>query len=348
MIMKADLKSMSLSGIEKAVTDGGFQKYRAKQIFDKLRAGAMSVDEINIPVDLREYLKQSFFVPSVEVEDKFESKLDSTVKYLFKLSDGEYIESVLMEYHHGNTLCISTQVGCRMGCAFCASTIGGLKRNLYPSEMIGQIEAAQKDSKRKISNIVMMGIGEPFDNFENVKRFFELLSMNGEISIGARHISLSTSGNADGIRALADMHSQVTLSVSLHAPNDEIRNRIMPVNKKWNISELISACKEYIKITNRRISFEYAMINGVNDSAENAEELARLLQGMLCHVNLIPVNKVSERNFERSSGDSLRRFEEILQKRRINVTVRRTLGADINASCGQLRRNRKTKEGCSQ
>ncbi len=346
--MKADLKSLSLPEIEEIVLNGGFQKYRAKQIYDKLRSGAMSIDEINIPKDMKEYLKENYFVPAVVIEEKFESQIDPTIKYLFKLFDGEFIEAVLMEYHHGNTLCISTQVGCRMGCAFCASTIGGLIRNLYPSEMIGQIEVAQRDSGKKISNIVMMGIGEPFDNFENVKAFLNMLSMQGEISIGARHISLSTSGNVEGIRELAKMHSQVTLSVSLHAPNDKIRDTIMPVNKKWNISELISACKEYIKITNRRISFEYAMIDGVNDSRENAEELADLLSGMLCHVNLIPVNKVSERNFSRSSNDSLKQFEQILQKRKINVTVRRTLGADINASCGQLRRNRKNKkEGSS-
>lgn len=346
--MKADLKSLSLLEIEEIVLKGGFQKYRAKQIFDKLRSGAMSIDEINIPKDMKEYLKENYFIPAVVIEEKFESQIDPTIKYLFRLFDGEFIEAVLMEYHHGNTLCISTQVGCRMGCAFCASTIGGLKRNLYPSEMIGQIEVAQRDSGKKISNIVMMGIGEPFDNFENVKSFLSLLSMQGEISIGARHISLSTSGNVEGIRELAKMHSQVTLSVSLHAPNDKIRDTIMPVNKKWNISELISACKEYIKITNRRISFEYAMIDGVNDSRENAEELADLLSGMLCHVNLIPVNKIRERNFSRSSNDSLRQFEQILQKRKINVTVRRTLGADINASCGQLRRNRKNKKEGSQ
>lgn len=346
--MKADLKSLFLPEIEEIVLKGGFQKYRAKQIYDKLRSGAMSIDEINIPKDMKEYLKENYFIPAVVIEEKFESQIDPTIKYLFRLFDGEFIEAVLMEYHHGNTLCISTQVGCRMGCAFCASTIGGLKRNLYPSEMIGQIEVAQRDSGKKISNIVMMGIGEPFDNFENVKSFLNMLSMQGEISIGARHISLSTSGNVDGIKELAKMHSQVTLSVSLHAPNDKIRDTIMPVNKKWNISELISACKEYIKITNRRISFEYAMIDGVNDSRENAEELANLLSGMLCHVNLIPVNKVSERNFSRSSNDSLRQFEQILQKRKINVTVRRTLGADINASCGQLRRNRKNKKEGSQ
>lgn len=346
--MKADLKSLSLPEIEEIVLKGGFQKYRAKQIYDKLRSGAMSIDEINIPKDMKEYLKENYFIPAVVIEEKFESQIDPTIKYLFRLFDGEFIEAVLMEYHHGNTLCISTQVGCRMGCAFCASTIGGLKRNLYPSEMIGQIEVAQRDSGKKISNIVMMGIGEPFDNFENVKTFLNMLSMQGEISIGARHISLSTSGNVEGIRELAKMHSQVTLSVSLHAPNDKIRDTIMPVNKKWNISELISACKEYIKITNRRISFEYAMIDGVNDSRENAEELAELLSGMLCHVNLIPVNKVRERNFSRSSNDSLRQFEQILQKRKINVTVRRTLGADINASCGQLRRNRKNKKEGSQ
>ena len=346
--MKADLKSLSLPEIEEIVLKGGFQKYRAKQIYDKLRSGAMSIDEINIPKDIKEYLKEEYFVPAVIIEEKFESQIDPTIKYLFKLFDGEFIEAVLMEYHHGNTLCISTQVGCRMGCAFCASTIGGLIRNLYPSEMIGQIEAAQRDSGKKISNIVMMGIGEPFDNFENVKTFLNMLSMQGEISIGARHISLSTSGNVDGILELAKMHSQVTLSVSLHAPNDKIRDTIMPVNKKWNVYKLISACKEYIKITNRRISFEYAMIDGVNDSRENAEELADLLSGMLCHVNLIPVNKVSERNFLRSSNDSLKQFEQILQKRKINVTVRRTLGADINASCGQLRRNRKQQKEGSQ
>jgi 23S rRNA (adenine2503-C2)-methyltransferase len=339
--MKKDLKSMTLAEIEDVVVSGNFEKYRAKQIFEKLKKGAMTLDEINIPNKLRDYLAQDYFIAELKVERELISKLDGTRKYLFRLFDDEFIESVLMEYHHGNTLCISTQVGCRMGCKFCASTLGGLVRNLYPSEMLSQIQLAEKTSGKKISNIVMMGIGEPFDNWENVKRFLELLADPTGLQIGARHISLSTSGNVDGIKTLAKEKSQVTLSVSLHAPDDETRNKLMPINKKWNVEELIDAIKYYIKETNRRVSFEYAMIDGVNDTKEHAVKLAKLLKGMLCHVNLIPVNRVKERDFFKSSKENLVNFENILKKSNITVTVRRTLGSDINASCGQLRNENK-------
>lgn len=346
--MPFDLKSMTLSDLEKIVAEQGYPKFRAKQIYEKLQNGAMEFSEINIPNELRQYLSENYFIATCYIEQKYVSAIDGTVKYLFRLYDGEFIESVLMKYHHGYTLCISTQVGCRMGCKFCASTLGGLVRNLYPSELLGQIQAAEHDMQVRISNIVMMGIGEPFDNFDNVLRFLELIKEKTGVNIGARHISLSTSGNIDGIRRLITDSPQITLSVSLHAPNDRIRSSIMPVNNKWNIEELITACREYIEKTNRRISFEYAMISGVNDTDECAYELVALLKGMLCHVNLIPANPVKERNHKKSSVKRQNEFKKILEENGLTVTVRRTLGADINASCGQLRRDNMKGKGDDQ
>ena len=328
---------MTLSELEKEVKSLGLPKFRAGQIFDWLQKQCVcSFDEMtNLSKSLRETLDERYYIASCEVEERFESALDETVKYLFRLHDGQCIESVLMKYNHGWSICISSQVGCRMGCKFCASTIGGLVRSLTASEMLSQIMASQKDRGIRISNIVMMGIGEPFDNYDNVVRFLELVGDEKGLNIGMRHISLSTCGRVDGIRRFMELDSQLTLSISLHAPNDEIRNSIMPINKKWNINELISACRDYYKRTGRRISFEYAMIKDVNDSRECADQLIKLLSGMNCHINLIPANEVRENDYRRS--DRVREFCEYLVRHGMNATVRRTLGADISASCGQLR-----------
>ena len=335
--MKKDIKSMTLAELENEMKLIGQPKFRAGQIFDWLQKRMVSsFDEMtNLSKDFRNRLENDYYIADCVIEEKFCSKLDETVKYLFRLNDGECIESVLMKYNHGWSICISSQVGCRMGCKFCASTIGGLKRNLTPSEMLSQIMTAQKDMNIRISNIVMMGIGEPFDNYDNVVRFLELVGCDKGINIGMRHISLSTCGRVDGIRKFMELDNQLTLSISLHAPNNKIRNTMMPINNKWNVSELISACRDYFKRTGRRISFEYAMIKGVNDSKECADELIKLLSGMICHVNLIPVNEVKENDYERS--DRVHEFCDYLNRQGMNATVRRTLGADISASCGQLR-----------
>lgn len=273
--------------------------------------------------------------------------MDNTVKYLYGLSDGAYVECVLMRYRYGNSLCISTQVGCKMGCRFCASAIAGFVRNLEPSEILGQVYAAERDTGEKISNIVLMGIGEPLDNFDNVMRFLELLSAPEGYQMSLRHVTLSTCGLVDRIRALAEKKLGLTLSVSLHAPNNEIRSASMPVNSRWPMEELLSACKDYADQTGRRVSFEYALVKGVNDKEEHALELAGRLKGMLCHVNLIPINEVEERRdvYRSSEQKNIARFQEILMGKGINTTVRRTLGADINAACGQLRRETAKEEG---
>ena len=296
---------------------------------------------LNVPLSLRVKLEQECFIANVKIVKRLVSRIDGTVKYLYKLYDGEYIETVLMKYEHGYTVCVSTQVGCRMGCKFCASGLNGLKRNLSASEILAQIITASKDNGIRISNVVMMGIGEPLDNFENVERFLNLVGDKNGLGIGFRHISLSTSGVVSGIEKLAKLNIPITLSISLHAPSDEIRNQIMPVNKKWNIEQLLDACKKYQKITTRRISFEYALIEGVNDSKECAQLLAKRLSGIMCHVNLIPANPVKENSFKKPDTTSIKRFQGFLEAKGVNATIRRTLGADINASCGQLR----NKEG---
>ncbi len=336
-MVKKDIKSMTLAEIEAEMKSLGQPKFRAGQIFDWLQKRCVtSFDEMtNLSKELRSLLADGYYIANCEIEDRFDSKLDETVKYLFRLNDGECIESVLMKYEHGWSICISSQVGCRMGCKFCASTIGGLVRSLTASEMLSQIMTAQKDRGIRISNIVMMGIGEPFDNYENVVRFLTLVGDEKGLNIGMRHISLSTCGRVDGIRRFMELDSQITLSVSLHAPNDRIRNTMMPINKKWNVAELISSCRDYFNRTGRRISFEYALIKGVNDSRECADELIKLLKGLVCHVNLIPVNKVKENSYEKS--DRVREFCNYLNQNGMNATVRRTLGSDISASCGQLR-----------
>ena len=336
-MVKKDIKSMTLAEIEAEMKSLGQPKFRAGQIFDWLQKRCVtSFDEMtNLSKELRSLLVDGYYIANCEIEDRFDSKLDETVKYLFRLNDGECIESVLMKYEHGWSICISSQVGCRMGCKFCASTIGGLVRSLTASEMLSQIMTAQKDRGIRISNIVMMGIGEPFDNYENIVRFLTLVGDEKGLNIGMRHISLSTCGRVDGIRRFMELDSQITLSVSLHAPNDRIRNTMMPINKKWNVAELISSCRDYFNRTGRRISFEYALIKGVNDSRECADELIKLLKGLVCHVNLIPVNKVKENSYEKS--DRVREFCNYLNQNGMNATVRRTLGSDISASCGQLR-----------
>ncbi len=344
--MNADIKSLSLNELKVEMENIGEKAFKAKQIYSWLhKRGAESFDEMtDISKNLRENLKNSYVIHNCSIEKKLVSMYDSTVKYLFRLHDGELIESVVMKYKYGYTICVSSQVGCKMGCKFCASGIAGFVRNLEPSEILSQIYAAQRDLDIRISHIVMMGVGEPLDNFDNVIKFLTMVSDENGLNIGMRNISLSTCGVVTGIYKLLEKKLQLTLSVSLHAPNDEIRSQTMPVNNRWNIDTLIKACKDYTCETSRRISFEYAMIDGVNDSDECARELASRLKGMLCHVNLIPVNSVKERDYKKSKEDRINSFIKILESRGINTTVRRTLGSDINASCGQLRRGESNKE----
>ncbi len=341
--MKNDIKSMTTEEIKDLLVKIGEKPFKAGQIYSWLhKHNVDSFDEMtDISKDLRSYLEKNYDILTCSIEKKLVSVYDGTVKYLFRLNDGELIESVVMKYKYGYTICVSSQVGCRMGCNFCASGIAGFIRNLQPSEILSQIYTVQKDLSVRISHIVMMGVGEPLDNYDNVVKFLKMISDEKGQNIGMRNISLSTCGVVSGIYKLMDEKLQLTLSISLHAPNDQIRSRTMPVNNKWNIDTLIEACKKYIKVTNRRISFEYAMISGVNDSDECAKELAKRLKGMLCHVNLIPVNSVKERDYRKSDRERILSFINILEKHGINATVRRTLGSDINASCGQLRRGEK-------
>ncbi len=341
---KIDISSLDLNELDNTLseisqkTGTKIEKFRSKQIYGWLVKGVYTFDEMaNVPAKIREILEEYCFLTLPKPEKKLVSKIDGTVKYLFRLYDGEFVESVFMRYEHGNTLCISTQVGCRMGCTFCASTLTGLTRNLLPSEMTGQVVAAQRDLGEKVSNIVMMGIGEPLDNYDNVMKFLSLVNDSDGINIGLRHISLSTSGLSDKIRLLADEKKQITLSVSLHASDGETRKKLMPVAKKYDIDDLLDACRYYIEKTGRRISFEYAMISGENDKVSDAEKLAKLLCGMICHVNLIPLNDVKERSYTKSSKKAIEDFVKTLEKHHITATVRRRLGSDINASCGQLR-----------
>ena len=317
----------------------GLPTFRAKQVWQWLQQkGVSSFDEMtNLSKQLRDSLSEQYVIKFCEVERKSVSVLDGTVKYLFKLYDGQFIESVLMKYKYGYSLCVSTQVGCRMNCAFCATGVGGFMRNLSASEILSQIHAAQNDMDIKVSHIVLMGMGEPMDNYENVIRFLKLVNNDDGLNIGMRNISLSTCGVIPGIKKLQDENLQLTLSVSLHAPNDTVRTKLMPVNKKYPVDELLSACREYAQSTSRRISYEYAMFGGVNDSDECAVELANKLKGTLAHINLIPANDVTESGLKSSTPERIKRFSEILEKSGRNVTVRRSLGGDIDASCGQLR-----------
>ncbi len=339
-----NIKAMTLPELRSAVKAMGQPAFRGKQIYTWLHQGVRSYEEMtNLPKALRVQLAQShpFYPP--QVVRKQESKADGTIKYLWKLSDGNCVETVLMRYHYGNTVCISTEVGCRMGCAFCASTLGGLVRRLEPQEMLDQVLFTQVDSGLPISHIVLMGIGEPLDNFENVLRFLELVNSEDGMNISMRHISLSTFGLVPKIDELAKRKLQLTLSVSLHAPSDEIRNTIMPVNKAYPTEDLLAACRRYYAATNRRISFEYAMIHGVNDRPEDAKLLLKRLKGLPAHMNLIPLNHVEESPLKPSTKAAVALFQKILEDGGVSATVRRTLGGDIDASCGQLRR-KYTKE----
>ena len=333
------LKSMTQPEIGAVLKELGQPQFRAKQVYTWLHKGVRSYEQMsNLPKALREVLAEKYPLHIPEVVRKQESQLDGTIKYLWKLSDGNCVETVLMRYHYGNTVCISTEVGCRMGCAFCASTLGGLVRKLEPYEMLDQVLFTQVDSGQPISHIVLMGIGEPLDNFDNVLRFLELVNSEDGMNISMRHISLSTCGLVPKIDELAKHKLQLTLSVSLHAPTDEIRNTIMPVNKAYPTEELLAACRRYYAATNRRISFEYAMINGVNDTEEAARTLLKRLKGLPAHMNLIPLNHVEESPLKPSTKSAVAKFQKILEDGGVPATVRRTLGGDIDASCGQLRR----------
>ena len=335
--MKQDIKSMTLAELQDAFAALGEPKFRAKQVFAWLHRGAVSFEAMtNLSKTLREKLDSLYFITAPTVARKQISRLDGTIKYLWRLRDGNCVESVVMQYHHGNTVCISSEVGCPMGCAFCASTLGGLVRRLRPSEMLDQVLFTQLDSDREISNIVLMGIGEPLDNRDNVLRFLRLVNHPDGLNIGMRHISLSTCGVVPGIDALAEEDLQLTLSVSLHAPDSETRSRIMPVNRAYDVEELFRACHDYFDKTGRRISFEYAMIDGVNDHDWQADLIARKLRGMPGHVNLIPLNDVVESPYKPSRR--IGAFQKRLESHGIPATVRRSLGGDIDASCGQLRR----------
>ena len=334
-----NLKSLTqpeLAAIFKNLSQPAF---RAKQVFSWLHKGVRSYDEMtNLPKNLRDLLAEKYPINAPKVVRKQESQKDGTIKYLWKLADGNCVETVLMRYHYGNTVCISTEVGCRMGCAFCASTIGGLVRRLEPYEMLDEVLFTQIDSGLPISHIVLMGIGEPMDNFDNVMRFLELVNSAEGMNISMRHISLSTCGLVPKIDELAEKKLQISLAISLHGPNDEIRNKIMPINKAYSIDVLLEACRRYYAATSRRIHFEYAMIDGVNDSEANARELLKRLKGLPAHVNMIPLNHVEESPLKPSSKAAVAKFQKILEDGGVTATVRRTLGGDIDASCGQLRR----------
>ena len=337
--MKQDIKSMTLTQMQEAFAAMGEPKFRAKQVFVWLHKGAASFDEMtNLSLPLRRRLDELYYITVPKAVRVQRSKKDGTIKYLWRLRDGNCVETVLMQYHHGNSVCISSQVGCRMGCKFCASTLGGLVRRLAPSELLDQVLFTQKDSGLPVSNIVLMGIGEPLDNFDNVMQFLELVNSPDGMNIGMRHISLSTCGLVDKINLLAERRLQLTLSVSLHSPDDESRSRIMPVNRRWNVETLLQACRAYFETTGRRVSFEYTMIDGVSDSPAQAELLAKKLQGMAAHVNMIPLNTVEESGLQCSSRQAIAEFQRILEANGVTATVRRTLGSDIDASCGQLRR----------
>ena len=344
--MKQDIKSMNQTEIKQILSDLGEPAFRAKQIFVWLHKGCRSFSEMtNLSKDLRTKLDDRFYITVPHVVRKQESQKDGTIKYLWRLGDGNCVETVLMRYRHGNSICISSEVGCAMGCAFCASTKGGLVRRLKPSEMVDQVLFSSLDSGLSISNIVLMGIGEPLDNYDTVLRFLELINSPDGMNIGMRHISLSTCGLVDRIDRLAEEKLQLTLSVSLHAPMDDIRSKLMPVNKKYNVATLLDSCRSYFEKTGRRISFEYAMIRDVNDSVEIAEILAKKLDGIAAHVNLIPLNNIEESPLKPSTRKAVMEFQQVLEKHGIPATVRRTLGSDIDASCGQLRRKyEKSKE----
>jgi 23S rRNA (adenine2503-C2)-methyltransferase len=340
------LKSMTLPEMTAALKELGQPAFRGKQVYTWLHKGVRSYDEMtNLPKNLRDTLAQQYPLYAPVAVRKQESQRDGTIKYLWQLQDGNCVETVLMRYHYGNTVCISTEVGCRMGCAFCASTLGGLVRKLEPFEMLDQVLFTQLDSGLPINHIVLMGIGEPLDNFDNVLRFLELVNSEEGMNISMRHISLSTCGLVPKIDELAKKKLQISLAISLHGPNDEVRDKIMPVNKAYPMDELLAACRRYYEATSRRIHFEYAMIDGVNDTPEAARELLKRMKGLPAHFNLIPLNHVEESPLKPSSKSAVAAFQKILEDGGITATVRRTLGGDIDASCGQLRRKHQKSQG---
>ena len=334
-----NILNYNLEDLKQWMCQNGESSFRAKQVIDSIYKGIWNFENMNLlPKSTREKLSGYFYVDVPEAVEVLKSKDNDTIKFLLQYEDGNIIESVIMKYKHGNTICVSTQVGCRMGCKFCASTINGMVRNLSNGEILGQILRAEEIIKERISNIVMMGSGEPLDNYENIIKFIEIVNSEYGLNIGQRHITISTCGIVPKIHDLADLNLQITLAISLHAPNDEMRRKMMPIANKYTIKELISACEYYITKTNKRITFEYALVKDVNDSSDTANELGNLLKGMLCHVNLIPVNQVVENNLQKSNINSISSFAKILNNYGIETTVRREMGSDINAACGQLRR----------
>ncbi len=338
-MQKIDLKKYTIEELESFLEDLGEKKFRGKQIFQWIHKGVRTIDEMtNLSKELREKMKERAYVGNLRAESVLISKVDGTRKYLFVLEDGNIIESVLMRYEHGNTVCVSCQVGCRMGCTFCASTLEGVVRNLTAGEILDQVIAIQRDIGDRVSNVVLMGSGEPLDNYEQILKFLTLINHPEGLNIGLRSITISTCGIVPTMMDLADRKMQITLAISLHAPNDALRNTMMPVNRKYPMEDLLEACKYYVDNTGRRITFEYALIQDVNDSEKDALELARKIKGILCHVNLIPLNKVDESKYESARMDRVRKFQSVLKKYGVEATIRRELGSDINAACGQLRR----------
>lgn len=334
-----NILNYNLEDLKQWMSNNGESSFRAKQVIDSIYKGIWNFENMNLlPKSTREKLSSYFYIDVPEAVEVLKSKDNDTIKFLLQYEDGNIIESVIMKYKHGNTICVSTQVGCRMGCKFCASTINGMVRNLSNGEILGQILRAEEIIKERISNIVMMGSGEPLDNYENIIKFIEIANSEYGLNIGQRHITISTCGIVPKIHELADLNLQITLAISLHAPNDEMRRKMMPIANKYTIKELISACEYYITKTNKRVTFEYALVKDVNDSSDTANELGNLLKGMLCHVNLIPVNQVVENNLQKSNINSISSFAKVLNNYGIETTVRREMGSDINAACGQLRR----------
>lgn len=342
---KIDLRSLTFDKLKTELVKLGEKPFRAKQIYEWLHKKQITDFEemTNISKELREKLKENYIIKNIRIVERLTSKEDNTSKYLFDIGDNIVIESVLMRYSYGNAVCISSQAGCRMGCTFCASTIDGLERNLLPGEMAGQIYEIQRDIGERVSNVVIMGSGEPLDNFDNVIDFLEIIHSEEGNNLSHRHITLSTCGLVNKIYDLAEKNLQITLAISLHASNDETRQKTMPVAKRYNMDELINAAKHYANTTKRRVTFEYALIKNVNDSNDDARELAAKLKGILCHVNLIPVNDVKENNYIRSSEENIKKFASVLQSCDIETTIRRKLGSDINAACGQLRKSYKDR-----
>jgi 23S rRNA (adenine2503-C2)-methyltransferase len=335
-----NILDLNLIELKQWMKSNGESEFRAKQVWDFIYKGIFKFETMNnIPQSIKEKLQNNFYIGIPELIEEYTSKQNDTRKYLFALHDGNLIECVVMKYKHGNSICISSQVGCRMGCKFCASTIGGMVRNLTSGEMLSQIMKSQNLIGERISNVVLMGSGEPFDNYENVIKFLDVVNSENGLNIGQRHITISTCGIVPKIKEFADINLQTTLAISLHAPTDEIRVKSMPIANKYSIAEVIDACKYYINKTNRRITFEYALVKGLNDSRADAKKLSLLLKGMLCHVNLIPINEIKENELKRSSNDDVADFMKVLEANNIQVTIRREMGLDINAACGQLRRS---------